>query len=248
MADTKNNFAPSIGQYVTLTKACKLSRLEEHEILDAVMLCQISVGIIAPFWKGYAVPINSGNTQIGTTNGRYVGDEFVATEKHVSSEHQPAHVVPVFRVRGFWKIGCIGTLGVSDTPIEISFLWPHGDVCRELGEEIMPWGDESMVSLVETQTIMRSQLRFIRSEIEALGIGKPAQMPDLSKPDKLDPRKEKTYLQIIRVLLKELKFDGKKPHSDAESIKALTTKHKVQVPSKTETIAKVITDALNLSD
>jgi hypothetical protein len=100
--------------------------------------------------------------------------------------------------------------------------------------------------------LTRQDLCLTLEEIErfeqAQGIGKPTQIPDLSEPKKLDPRKEKTYLQIIRVLLRELKFDGKNPHSDAGAIQASAATHKVQIPVKTETIAKVIEDALNLSE
>lgn len=70
----------------------------------------------------------------------------------------------------------------------------------------------------------------------------------VSNPDKIDPRKETTYLQIIRVLLKELRFNGKAPHSDAAAIQACAANHKVSIPSKTQTIVNVIEDALKLSE
>lgn len=74
------------------------------------------------------------------------------------------------------------------------------------------------------------------------------EMPDLSKPDKLDQRKEKTYLQVIRALAIEAGYSLETPYKDADTLMKSAASHGVIMPSKRDTIAHVLKDAANLSD
>jgi len=72
-------------------------------------------------------------------------------------------------------------------------------------------------------------------------------MPDLREPDKLDPRKEKTYLQIIRALLAEANIPDE-PYKAAAVLQAAAAKSGLILPSKPDTIAEKLKSARNLSD
>ncbi|MEO1751155.1 hypothetical protein [Thiofaba sp. EF100] len=65
--------------------------------------------------------------------------------------------------------------------------------------------------------------------------------------DRLDPRKEKTYLQMIRVLLKAAGLP-REPYSAAHELQAKAAKYGLSLPSKDETIAEKIKAAITLED
>lgn len=64
---------------------------------------------------------------------------------------------------------------------------------------------------------------------------------------KLDIRKEKTYLQMIRVMDAEMGLPTP-PHKAAEVLQAMAAGKGFSLPTKTETVASKLTDARNLSE
>lgn len=72
-------------------------------------------------------------------------------------------------------------------------------------------------------------------------------MPDLNKPDRLDPRKETTYLQIIRALLAEVKMP-QEPYKAADALMEAAAAKGLVMPAKRDTIAEKLKAARDLSD
>lgn len=73
------------------------------------------------------------------------------------------------------------------------------------------------------------------------------EMPDLSKPDYLDPRKETSYLLIIRALLKELDMPAE-PYKATEVLMQAAALKGLRLPVKRDTIAQKIKAAYDLPD
>jgi hypothetical protein len=67
------------------------------------------------------------------------------------------------------------------------------------------------------------------------------------KADQLDPRKEKTYLQIIRAMSLALDLP-QQPYKAAEVLQTIAAQHRVELPKKLDTIAKKIEEARKLSE
>lgn len=65
--------------------------------------------------------------------------------------------------------------------------------------------------------------------------------------DKLDTRKEKSYLQIIRILLAEAKIP-EEPYKAAEVLQAAASKRGLSMPAKPDTIAEKLKAAQKLSE
>ena len=97
-----------------------------------------------------------------------------------------------------------------------------------------------------TKENMLVRIDDIKDFEQAHGLGQPAQLPK-PQDDKLDPRKEKTYLQIIRALLSADNFPSE-PYKAAELLINHCTAKGLALPSKRDTIAEKIKAAYNLSD
>jgi len=100
--------------------------------------------------------------------------------------------------------------------------------------------------------VLKKNLLVQKEDLDAFEqeyrIGKYAgTMPDLSKSDKLDPRKETSYLQIIRVLLDAANMP-EEPYKAAEALQAAAALKGLVLPSKRDTIAEKLKAARNLSD
>ncbi len=212
MADTKTT-----PRLLTLSRAAEVSGMSEQEILDLAAVFEITAGVIVPFWHGYAIPIKGRNLDIGVSNGKYsITGEWITTHYHVSSENAPAHTVPVFVLSKFWELGGeVAYLAREDKPKEISFLYPQRWAIKGLSE-FMPW-DDSMVSLVTGQSITRQDLRFVRSEIEAM-VNILAAPTEPNKVAKAKPGRP-TDPNALNVRLDELKADA------IEQAEAFKVKH-----------------------
>ena len=98
--------------------------------------------------------------------------------------------------------------------------------------------------------VKRENLLVSRAEVERIekahSIGQPAQQPKLQN-DKLDTRKETTYLQIIRALLNAGKYPPE-PYKAADALMAHAAKEGLTLPAKRDTVAEKIKAAYDLSD
>jgi len=73
------------------------------------------------------------------------------------------------------------------------------------------------------------------------------ELRNLTKPDRLDSRKETTYLQIIRALLADAKMPPE-PYKAAVALMAAAAAKGLEMPSKSDTIAEKLKAARDLSD
>jgi hypothetical protein len=141
----------------------------------------------------------------------------------------------IFDFRSF-----LGKMGYTD-------VIPGGKQCFLDGK--FPKQKRQFVTLEENPIKLKiGQLFFWNHDYESMQAAKnktvAKQPPSI---DQLDPRKEKTYLQIIRAMSLALDLP-KQPYKAAEVLQQIAAQHKVELPKKLDTIATKLEEARNLSE
>jgi len=140
----------------------------------------------------------------------------------------------------FDLLGFYGTFGISD-------LIPKARKAFHARE--VPESKGQFVTTVDSPIKFKiGQLFFWNNVYEGLhetAKGAPGKQPE--NGEQLDPRKEKTYLQMIRAMALALDLP-QKPYKAAEVLQQIAAQHSVDLPKKLDTIAQKIEAARKLSE
>ncbi|MBI48265.1 MAG: hypothetical protein CMG91_12645 [Marinobacter sp.] len=141
----------------------------------------------------------------------------------------------MFDLRGFF-----GKLGQSDLLPKAKEAFKTGDV---------PKIKAQTVTTVDAPIKFKvGQLFFWNLDYETLREApKETKTNEIEKSDQLDPRKEKTYLQMIRAMTLALDLP-QKPYKAAEVLQQIAAQHNVNLPKKLDTLAQKIEEARKLSE